>query len=108
MASDARTGDVGAAIRMQVKDQDGAAVAVGDATAVLFRFLKPDGATVVEKAGSVEGDGTAGWVRYVTEPGFLDQAGTWRYEVNVEWGGGAVDLTTDDVKFKVDPVLGEG
>jgi len=103
MASDVRQNDVGVAIRLTVKDQDGAVVNVAAATEITFTFQKPD-ETTVEKDGSLSGSGADGNVQYVTEAGFLDQPGGWTYDVRVAVG--ALRVTSEPVKFKVGDVVG--
>lgn len=64
-----------------------------------FVFLSP---TAVRKTmtGSVYGDPTDGIVEYYTETGDLDEVGTWKTQVKLEFLDGSILYTTVD-KFKV-------
>ena len=94
-----REQDVGVELLVTLKDEDGVAVDVSGATAIKFRFRKPDG-TEISRSGSVKTTGSDGKVQYVTASGDLDQLGSWRYQVRTEYEDGAV-LTSEMSKFKV-------
>lgn len=102
MASDLRQGDTGVPIELTVKDKDGNALNLATATEITFKFQKPD-ESKVNKTGSLSGSGADGKVKYVTEADFLDQAGTWKYEVRVAVG--SLRVTSEQLSFKVGEVL---
>lgn len=83
---------------------DGAAIL--PLTAALTRellFQKPDG-TLVTKPAVLSTDGTDGKMEYVSEPGFLDQTGIWRWQPYVVFAAG--EWHGDTHVFAVVPNLG--
>lgn len=74
-SSDLRINAVGVVITFTVK-LNGTAQDISGGTTTLT-FTKPSGETVT-KTPSFVTDGTDGQVKYTTESGFLDEAGTWR------------------------------
>lgn len=93
-----RKNDVGVELLVTLKDPQGDAVDVSAASAIVFKFLKPD-STVLSATGSLSGTGADGKVRYVTQSGDVDQSGIWRYQVWVTLSGGV--LHSDIGSFKV-------
>ena len=72
--------DVGAKLRVTVRDQDGDLVDLSSASPKSLLLLKPDGETYVEKSASFHTDGTDGKIHYVTQTGDLDEEGIWRIQ----------------------------
>lgn len=65
------------------------------ATSILFRFLPPtSGATVIEEAGSVDGDPTLGKVLFSNDSDQFSVPGTWKYQVKITFAGGIVFYST--------------
>jgi hypothetical protein len=87
MASEFRLNDVGSTLDARV-EEDGSAMDLSTATAITFRLHKPSG-TILERAGIVVGDGSAGRAKYVFAPQELNEAGEWRFEVYVVMPSGA-------------------
>lgn len=96
-ADDAFLGDYGVALVVTLSTAAG----VIDLTSVLaveFTFTRPDGTTLAV-AASVLSPATAGVVRYVFEPGDLNQAGLWRYQGRITGPGYSLGTTVG--KFRV-------
>jgi hypothetical protein len=87
MSAEIHVGDVGTVIRITVKDENDTAVDVSGATVTkTFKFLKPDGTTVL-KAASFNTDGVNGILKYTTLAADIDQSGVWKVQVNVVLAG---------------------
>lgn len=80
--------DEGTIIRTVLRNQDDDPMDLTGASTLTFRFKKPDD-TVVEKTATVSGSATDGTLVYLTEAGFLDQAGTWEFQVYIELASGS-------------------
>jgi len=80
---------------------NGAAVNITGATLALH-LRKPSGTTVTKVASIVSGP--AGTWSYTWVTGDLDEAGTWRVEVQVTFSGGAIQ-TFGPINFAVQPQL---
>lgn len=83
MAAEIHVGTVGLILRATIKDQDGSAVSVADATTKQIRLEKPDG-TDSAKPAAFHTDGTDGVIQYTTVAGDLDVAGAWKAQAYVE------------------------
>lgn len=83
-ANEIHENDVGTELRITLVD-DSTPVDVSGASSIIFVFKKPSG-TMVEKTGSLYSDGTDGKVKYITESGFLDEDGEWKYQVELSIG----------------------
>ena len=95
-------GDVGTRFVTTVYDQDSAIVPLQDSISIKFRFYKPDRVSV-EKTGSLETDGTDGKTFYVSETGFFDISGKWKYCVIVQLAGGT--WSSNWIEFDVYPII---
>ena len=94
---DLHVGDVGTAIVLVV-EEGGVPADIAAATALEIHAEKPSGATVKWTA-ALDGGGADGRLRYVTQPGDLDEAGYWLLQAYVElpaWQG-----HTESVRVKV-------
>lgn len=93
---------VGAVIEVTITE-DGVALDVSTVTTKQLVFRKPGG-TVITKTASFTSDGTNGKIRYVTEAGFLDEAGsqTWKVQGAVVFSGG-YSGRSEVVSFAVKP-----
>jgi hypothetical protein len=91
--------DQGTIIRTTLRNQDDDPINLTGHTSLVFRFQKPD-SSVVEKVALVQGDDADGTVYYVTEEAFLDQAGTWLFQVFVETPAGAWHSDTSSFQVK--------
>lgn len=80
-------GDIGTAIIITIKDEDGSIVDVSTATEKLIYFKKPDTSLLTKNAALTSG-GTDGRIHYTFASGELDQAGTWRSQARVTVGSG--------------------
>lgn len=81
--------DVGTQIKVHVLDEDGNEINLSTATVKNIVFYLPD-KTTVEKPAEFITDGSDGWLKYVTEAGFLSMIGRWKGQVQVvmpAWDG---------------------
>lgn len=94
-------GDINTSLELIVTE-GGAVVDIGTASSMTIRFRKPSG-TIVEKTAVLKTDGSDGNMRYLSESGFLDEAGRWMRQGHFTlgtWTG-----STDAVIFHVYPAL---
>lgn len=89
-------GDVGTVLTTTIKD--GSSIIDISGATLTFYFKKPNN-TVVSKAGVLVSDGSDGQVKYTTESGFLDVAGTWYFQARVLDGDNS--WKSDVAQFKV-------
>lgn len=99
VSKELHVGDVGSAINMTVKD---GSTLINLDNSVTFRFIKPDG-TLVTKTGQIT-DAASGECRYVTESGFLDQAGDWKLQLQVITDSPSWNGYTEQIIVPVFPV----
>lgn len=85
-ADGAQVGDVGIQIIVQVIDQDGDILDIGDASALKIKLQKPDG-TAVDKGAALLTDGSDGKMYYTTQTNDLDQAGIWQVQGKLTLSG---------------------
>ena len=97
-----RKNDIGLAISLRIKDDDGNIINISTATTKTLHFLKPD-RTAVSKTASFYTDGTDGIITYSLESGFLDTVGIWEVEGYVIMSG--VKPTTTKAKFRVEEAI---
>ena len=97
MASEIHVNDVGTKFLATIKD-DGTVVDISSATSITMIFKKPDD-EVVQKTGTLNGDGTDGKVYYTTIAGDLDEAGLYKLQAKVVLSTGT--YYTDIYSFKV-------
>jgi hypothetical protein len=93
---------VNAVIQLEITE-DGVAVDISSCTTKDLVFQKPDGQAIT-KAGSFTTDGIDGKLRYITEAGFLDQAGRWLVEAALVFPLGYGGRTKETM-FIVKPIL---
>ena len=79
--------DIGAIIEVTVKDPDGSAKDISDASTKQLKFTKPNGASMTKDAAFTN-DGSDGKVRYTTVDGDLIPHGTWSCRVYLVLSGG--------------------
>lgn len=96
-------GDVGTVFRARILDENDDVVDIGTASTLEMRFRKPGG-TVVTKTASLEGDGSAGYMRYVSVAEDIDEDGAWRSQGHVAFPGN-LNYSSSIYKFTVDPIL---
>lgn len=89
-------GDVGITLRATIRDPDGDLIDLTGVAVVTYYFFKPASKTTVSRTGEV----ADGKTKYVTVAGDLDEPGTWKLQVGLEYAGGTV-LRTKSAKFKV-------
>tara|TARA_B100001094_G_scaffold220255_1_gene214297 strand:+ start:1128 stop:1433 length:306 start_codon:yes stop_codon:yes gene_type:complete len=97
MASEVHVNDVGTKFLATIKD-DGVAVDISTATSITMIFKKPDD-ELMQKAGTLDSDGTDGKVYYSTLAGDLDEAGLYKLQAKVILSTGT--YYTDIYSFKV-------
>jgi hypothetical protein len=83
-AGEIHIGDVGTVLTFTVKNQAGVVVNLSTATQHDLIFRKPDG-TVLSKTGAFVTDGSDGKIKYVTVAGFLDLAGIWKVQADIDY-----------------------
>lgn len=97
-------GDVGAVLRLTIKD-GGSAVNISGASAKKFELAKPDG-TLTEVTAVFVTDGTDGKLKWTTtSANDLDQAGPWSVQAKITDAGGP--WRTRPVDFYVNANLGD-
>lgn len=97
MASEIHVNDVGTKFLATIKD-DGEVVDISSAISITMIFKKPDD-EVVQKAGTLDSDGTDGKVFYSTVVGDLDEAGQYKLQAKVVLSTGT--YFTDIYSFQV-------
>ena len=95
-------GDIGTALILTVRDQDGKIVDLSQVSALSMVLLKPDLTTLMKTAVLVT-DGKDGQMQYVTIANDLDQPGVWRRQGIVTIGAGKWE--SDTVSFSVEANL---
>lgn len=68
-------------------------------TSITVSLQKPD-LSVVDRAAYVEGLATAGIVRYITQPGDIDQTGDWKAQVVIDFDTGG-HFASSIIDFRV-------
>lgn len=96
-------GDVGTVFSARILDENDDVVDIGTASKLEMRFRKPGGVVVV-KTASMEGDGSGGYMRYVTIADDISEDGAWRSQGYVEFPGG-LKYSSSIYQFTVDPIL---
>lgn len=89
----ARLNDIGLAIRLRVKDNDGVVVDLSSATVKKYYIKKPD-RTETSVTTSLYTDGTDGILSYATVLGDLDQVGIYEIEAYLEFGSNKYTSST--------------
>jgi hypothetical protein len=82
MAADLRVGDIGASIRVTIRDQDNVVVSLATTTTRQLFLRKPSGAVLTKTAALVSG-GTTGIMEYVSIAGDLDVPGDWQLQARI-------------------------
>lgn len=85
-----RQGDTKPDLRRTLLDEDGVAVDLTTATAVVFNLRGPDGTVVIDNAAAELTTPAAGIVTYEWAVGDTADAGTFTGEFEVTWTGGGV------------------
>ena len=101
MASSIHVGDVGTAVTLTVEEPAGTPKDISSGagvTATQFEFRKPDGTDITKNAPYVT-NGVDGKIKYVSESGFFDLAGAWRFQGIITLG--ASGFRTNIVHFFV-------
>lgn len=98
-------GDVGTVFRARILDQNNEAVNISTASLLEMRFRNPDG-TVTAKTASLDGDGSDGYLRYVTVADDIPvgSEGAWRSQGHVQFPGG-LNYSSSLYQFTVEPIL---
>ncbi len=102
MTGEIHVNDVGTTFVVTIKDESEAIVNVSSAT-ITFIFGKPDG-TEISRVGDFVTTGVDGKVEYITVAGDIDQYGSWKLQVFVDFGDS--EWYSDIYKFKVYSNLG--
>jgi len=95
--------DIGTAIRLTIKDQDGNIIDVSGSTVRTLKCDKPGTATNISRNMVFFTDGSDGIVEYITIDGDLDTIGLWELQAYVEMPGGK--WHTAETTMRVKPVL---
>lgn len=90
-----KTGDTWPPLEMTLTDA-GQPVDLSTATAVAFHSAPTAPASITINAAMQVADAAAGAVRYLWQPGDLDQVGTFRAEAEVTWGDGTIQTFPPD------------
>lgn len=103
---DLHEGDYGTVLEIEVVEENELgeleAVNISSGTTLQFKFIAPNG-TELTKTSVLTTDGSDGKMRYIIEPGFLNQTGIWQWMgflALANWTG-----HTAQTEFYVNPVL---
>ena len=102
MSLTARVGDIGAEIRVTIKDLTGAAVNIASASPKQIRVYDPDGVLAETLTGSFYTNGTDGILSATTTASSFTRSGLWRavgYATIGTWTG-----TSSTLSITVRPV----
>lgn len=95
-------GDIGTALRITLTEDCTTILNLTGSSSITMYLLKPD-ASVLTVTASTVGSPVDGIVEYLTQAGDLDQAGTWKIQVQVQFPSGTWKSNIE--KFKVYPNL---
>lgn len=98
--ADARVGDVGFQIKVQVKEA-GAAVDISGASSASFLVTKPGDTSATTWAATFLTDGVDGWLQYATVSGDLSAAGDYVCDVSLAGLGGWTGKSATSFAFNV-------
>ena len=99
-ANEIHVGDVGTKLTVVITDA-GTPVDISTASTKNILLLKPDGKTLLTKAGTFTTDGTNGSMYYIVVTGDLDTPGEWQIQALVIIG--ATTFHSDVQTFTVYP-----
>lgn len=98
MASEIHIGDIGTIFQITIVDQNGV-VDLTNVDSKVIIFQRPDNGGGFQVQASLVTDGSDGLIKYVTQSGDLNQAGTWQIQGRITFGTDV--FSTDIQKFKV-------
>ena len=90
-----RLGDIGTEFLITLKDQDSTVIDISSADTLQVIFKKPS-CELLTKTATLKTDGTDGKMYYNSISGDLDEAGVWKIQGSVVFGGSSwkTDITT--------------
>jgi hypothetical protein len=98
MSCGTHVNNTGTDFQVTIKDCNGSALDISDATTTTIIFKKPSGTNLTKTASFVT-DGTDGLLRYVSVDGDIDEIGTWKIQASVTTPAGT--WTSSFESFKV-------
>ena len=84
-----QAGSVGVTLTITIKE-NGQAVDISSATALVIKFDKPYGNGIFTKDAEFVTNGTDGKIKYVMEEGVLDEPGEWKVQALITLPAGIV------------------